>query len=215
MTKGRMLLLAALALLAGAVVLLVKLSAGADAVEVAPAPAGAAAGTAPAPATPASRTPREGAAPALAAAGRAAAVRDPDDPPELAIQPIRRAYVQREHDDTPRAKDAPPPLFTRETMQALRAAAAPAVGQCIAAAVARFPEMKELEAQLSVSTIVTARAADGTVQVVEARSTINNLSDDELVRCLEEEAYARVAIRSPSGQREGEGAVLQIFDVPK
>lgn len=132
---------------------------------------------------------------------------------ELEIQPIKRAYIQRE-DGTLRSKDAPPPLFTKATIDAVRAAVTPAVQKCIAEGLERNPDNATLPNPVSVAIIYTASAAGGTVGVTKAEAIINGTQDDGLLPCLEA-AYTTVKIAAPAGQADGEGRVQAVFDVKK
>lgn len=143
-------------------------------------------------------------------AGTPATSEDTGAPHEMKIEPIKRAYIQRE-DGTLRGKDAPPPLFRKDTIDALRAAVAPAVQQCIQAGLQRNPDNTKLENPASVSIIYTASAAAGSVGVTKAEAVINGTQDDELLPCIEA-AYTAVRITAP-GQADGEGQVQAVFDL--
>lgn len=135
---------------------------------------------------------------------------DTGEPRELTIEPIKRAFIQRE-DGALRATDAPPPLFRKDTLDALRAAVTPAVQKCIREGLARSPENTALENPASVAIIYTASAAGGTVGVTKAEAIINGTQDDLLLPCLEA-AYTAVKIAAPAGQPDGEGRVQAVFD---
>jgi hypothetical protein len=141
------------------------------------------------------------------------ATEDTGEPRELKIEPIKRAYIQREDSDL-RGKDAPPPLFTKATLEAVRAAATPAVQKCIKEGLARSPDNTTLDNPISVAIIYTASAAGGSVGVTKAEAVINGTQDDLMLPCIEA-AYTSIKIAAPAGQSEGEGRVQAVFDVKK
>lgn len=138
-------------------------------------------------------------------------VEDNDNPPELKIEPIKRAFVQREDDSGPRAKDAPPPLFRKETIQALRTALTPAVKRCIAESLQRNPEYRTIDNPVVINVIYSAGAAGGTVTVHKADAMIQGTQDDEVLKCVETAASA-VKVNGGATQSDGDGRFQLVFD---
>ncbi len=130
--------------------------------------------------------------------------------PEMKIEPIKRAYIQRE-DGTLRGKDAPPPLFRKDTVDAIRAAVTPAVQKCMKEGLARIPDNAHLENSASVAVIYTVSATGGQVGVTKAEAVINGTQDDALLPCIEA-AYSSVRFQAPA-QPDGEGKVQAVFDL--
>lgn len=123
-----------------------------------------------------------------------------DDPPELAIQPIARAQIQRETGDGP---------LERATIQALRSAAAPAVQRCIGDSLARNPSYRSLEDPLSLSITYYAAVAAGALTVTKAKAVVQNTQDDELVACVETAARS---IHAGVGQGDAASGVQLVFE---
>jgi len=148
---------------------------------------------------------------ALADQHRPAEAERGEDPAELQITPIKRAFIVRDDDAVPRATDAPAPVLARSTLAAVRAAVMPAVERCIAASFETHPENRSLDTKPSVSVIFTAVAAGGVVSITNTASVINGTQEDELRHCIET-AYKQLSVPAAPGQRDGEERVQSTFD---
>jgi len=134
-----------------------------------------------------------------------------EDPPELPITPIKRAFIVRDDDAVPPASDAPAPVLAKSTLAAMRAAVMPAVERCMAASFETHPENRSLDTKPSVSVIFTAVASAGVVSITKTASVINGTQEDELRHCIET-AYKQLSVPAAPGQRDGEERVQSTFD---
>jgi hypothetical protein len=123
----------------------------------------------------------------------------------------KRVYVQRDDDSVPWPKNAPPPLFKKETLEAIRTAVTPGVDDCMAKTSARYAEAlkenPELKGEITVA--YTARAASGAVSISAADVSVQGFPDDDLATCVKD-VYLKAHVNAP-GQRDGTGKVAGGF----
>ncbi|HEY5947156.1 MAG TPA: hypothetical protein VIV40_16750 [Kofleriaceae bacterium] len=130
------------------------------------------------------------------------------------VEPAARTYVQREDDSVPWPKDAPPPLFSKATLQAIRAAVTPGVNQCMATTRARYPELAtnpELSAEITID--YTARATHGAITIAGADVAVQGFPDDALASCVKD-VYRRAHVTA-NDQADGTGKVHAGFSLDK
>jgi hypothetical protein len=123
----------------------------------------------------------------------------------------KRSFVQREDDSVPWPKDAPPPAFTKATMQAIRAAATPGVEKCKSEIWKTYPDLAQNpDIKASISVVYTAQAAGGAITIPSARVVVNGFPDDNYAKCVQD-AFEKLQVASPAGQSDGKGQVVSSF----
>lgn len=126
----------------------------------------------------------------------------------------KRTSVQRDDDSVPWPKGAPPPLFTKATLQAIRAAVTPGVNNCIDTARAHYADLAtnpDLQGDIMIA--YTAHAAQGAIKIAAADVVANGFPDDDLVKCIKD-VYLHAQATSPD-QADGNGKVASSFTLKR
>lgn len=150
--------------------------------------------------------------PAMPSAGSSHAPSQSDEPIKWKDADLsKRSFVQRDDDSVPWPKDAPPPAFTKATMQAIRAAATPGVEKCKSEIWKTYPDLAQNpDIKASISVVYTAQAAGGAITIPSARVVVNGFPDDNYAKCVQD-VFEKLQVATPAGQADGKGQVASSF----